>query len=98
MYSSRQTKQFNKYEMTCKRCGACCGADDGDPCEHLKSFRSINNDLKYYCSIYSRRSGIHKTINGTVISCVPIRAKRFETWPGRENCGYKNVANEVYPR
>ena len=34
-YQALQTEQFRRWEALCGHCGACCGAAEGDPCEHL---------------------------------------------------------------
>jgi hypothetical protein len=84
-YEAYQAQENARWEAKCGRCGACCGAYDGDPCEHLR--RAEGN--KYYCSIYETRFGEHKTISGKLIKCVPIRQILNSSWPGDECCGYK---------
>ncbi|MCK5578438.1 MAG: hypothetical protein KAI63_02825 [Planctomycetes bacterium] len=88
-YFLHQETQYRQHESLCKRCGTCCGSADDDPCKHLKSFKTIDNQVKYYCATYQDRFRTHQTKKGTSIQCVPIRAKRFETWPGSESCGYR---------
>lgn len=74
-----------EFEGLCCRCGACCGAYDGDPCEHLKK-----DPLgKYFCDIYEKRLGMRKTVSGEEFQCVKITEILNEKWPGDENCGYK---------
>ncbi len=84
-YEQWQEEQTRKWEALCGRCGACCGAFDGDPCEHLRK----DGQHKYYCSIYENRFGVHKTINGNEIICGPIRKILHSHWPGDQCCGYK---------
>lgn len=84
-YQRIQAEQERAWEAKCGRCGACCGAFDGDPCEHLvKAF-----DGHYACSIYENRFGLHKTVSGKEIRCVPIRQILHKSWPGDSCCGYK---------
>lgn len=84
IYLEYQTRKFIEYENLCRRCGACCGIKDGDPCENL----SLAPEGSYYCSIYENRFGIRRTIAGREISCVPIRRIIHKTWMGRAECGY----------
>jgi hypothetical protein len=84
-YSQHQQEELVRWEAKCGRCGACCGAYDGDPCEHLR--QSI--DKKYFCSIYEHRFGEHKTKSGKIINCVPIRQILNSSWLGDHCCGYK---------
>lgn len=83
-YEQWQKIKHEAWEAQCGRCGACCGAFDGDPCEHLRK-----SEAGYLCSIYSQRFGLHKTISGKDITCVPIRNILHSTWPGDTCCGYK---------
>lgn len=71
-YLLKQEEDQKKYEALCRRCGACCGALDGDPCEQLNRDESG----KYFCSVYDHRIGMHKTISGVKFACVPIRDLR----------------------
>ena len=71
-YLLKQEEEHVKYEALCRRCGACCGSLDGDPCEQLKQDESG----KYFCPVYDHRIGMHKTISGVQFACVPIRYLR----------------------
>ncbi len=86
-YELYQDKRRQEYEALCKRCGACCGALDKDPCEHLKP--AENN--KYLCDIYAHRFGLRSTVAGKKFLCIPIRKILFKTWSGSELCAYKKV-------
>ncbi len=86
-YAALQQEQIAQWEAHCGRCGACCGAYDGDPCEHLRR----SDDKKYFCGIYEHRFGEHKTISGKTINCVPIRQILHSSWPGDHCCGYKKI-------
>ncbi len=92
LYQHWQQEQEERWEAKCGRCGACCGAFDGDPCEHL---RRRDPDVpgraarQYFCTIYERRFGTHKTLSGKEIHCVPIRQILNASWPGDHCCGYK---------
>lgn len=85
----QQTRQ-EKWESLCGRCGACCGAVEGDPCEHL--IRLDNS--RYWCKIYSNRFGAHKTRSGKPFLCVPVRDIVHKPWPGDSCCGYKKAIRE----
>lgn len=87
-YQLRLKAEHERWESLCGRCGACCGAFDGDPCEHLKQ----GDDKKFFCSIYENRFGQKRTIKGNVINCVPIRQILHTRWPGDECCGYPKTA------
>jgi hypothetical protein len=84
-YEQWQNRQQDRWESLCGRCGACCGAVEGDPCEHLRGGKRG----EYYCSIYENRFGTHKTVSGKPFECVPIRRILHKSWPGDECCGYK---------
>jgi len=84
-YEIVQNQMLKDWEDTCVHCGACCGAYDADPCEHLVELESG----KYTCSIYEDRFGMHKTKKGNTIKCVPIREILHEHWKGDSRCQYK---------
>lgn len=82
-YITHQEKQFRIYEDRCRRCGLCCGAEDGDPCINLVK----NIDGKYSCKVYENRIGQQKTLSGKVFSCVPM--KQVIMYSGtRPGCAY----------
>ena len=68
-YLEKQKELQKSYEARCQRCGACCGAYDGDPCSNLGE-DAMNT---YYCREYEARLGLQKTISGKTFTCVPIR-------------------------
>ncbi|MFA5311666.1 MAG: hypothetical protein WC355_05125 [Candidatus Omnitrophota bacterium] len=71
-YLKKQEEEEARYEALCRRCGACCGALDGDPCEELRK-----NELgEYFCPVYDHRIGMHRTVSGKQFACVPIRYLR----------------------
>ncbi len=84
-YQAWLQQSHEQWESLCGRCGACCGAFDGDPCVHLR------RDAKgfYGCAIYENRFGEQRTVSGRVINCVPIRQILETSWRGDECCGYK---------
>ncbi|MEI7998614.1 MAG: hypothetical protein WCH62_03815 [Candidatus Omnitrophota bacterium] len=85
-YENWQQQQQERWEALCVRCGACCGAFDGDPCEHLRTDVS----QKYYCVVYENRFVVQKkTLTGKNINCVPIRGILNSSWLGDSICGYK---------
>lgn len=71
------------FESICKRCGICCGANDGDPCRNLKQ----SSDGLYYCSDYENRLGPQRTVNGNAFTCVTIR-ELIKTNTLRHGCAY----------
>jgi uncharacterized cysteine cluster protein YcgN (CxxCxxCC family) len=68
-YLKKQEKEEKEYEARCKRCGACCGMKDNDPCINLRK----DGFGKFYCDVYENRIGMHKTVSGKEFACVPIR-------------------------
>ncbi|MFH2024672.1 MAG: hypothetical protein ABIK30_02450 [bacterium] len=74
-----------EFEDICIRCGACCGSFDGDSCENLRG----DNEGTYTCDIYEERIGIHRTLTGRVMECVPNMDKLSEDWIGDHLCAYK---------
>ena len=87
LYQSWLSSQACDAESLCRNCGACCGAFE-DPCEHL----AAGPDGKFLCKIYPTRLGPQKTVTGHTFTCVLIREKAGETWPGHERCGYKRTS------
>lgn len=77
--------ELQEFEDICIHCGACCGAFDGDPCEHLRR----DGEGTYYYDIYKDRIGTHRTLSGRVMECVPIMDKLSEDWVGDHICAYK---------
>ena len=86
-YTIYQDKKFAEHEALCRRCGACCGIRDGDPCEHL----AFTEDEKAYCEIYNHRFGLRQTVSGTKFLCMPIRKVLFKTWSGVSQCAYQKT-------
>ncbi|MBU4311318.1 MAG: hypothetical protein KJ706_01205 [Candidatus Omnitrophica bacterium] len=84
LYNQLQDQKYQEHEALCKRCGACCGAMEEYPCEHLKK----GEDSRYFCDIYEERFGLRKTLSGEPILCVPIRNMLSKTWWGRTQCAY----------
>jgi len=85
LYQKKLRKLDNEFEALCKRCGSCCGAFDGDPCEHLT--RKPNGE--YFCPIYDCRFGPQKTKKGNEFDCVPIR-ELIKEGALRVECAYNN--------
>ena len=67
----------------CTRCGVCCGATDGDPCERLRK----DDEGRPFCEIYNDRFGPHHTTLGHAFSCVMIQ-KVIEYSGGYDCCAY----------
>ncbi|MFA5088301.1 MAG: hypothetical protein WC552_04630 [Candidatus Omnitrophota bacterium] len=84
-YEQLQKRQLREWEALCRHCGACCGATEGDPCEHLLHLESG----QCACDIYEHRFGLHKTRSGKTFYCLPIREILNQDWPGSGNCAYK---------
>ncbi|MBU1997879.1 MAG: hypothetical protein ABIG46_05370 [Candidatus Omnitrophota bacterium] len=89
VYLRKQEVEQKRYEDLCRRCGACCGALDGDPCESLKRDESGI----FFCSVYDQRIGMQKTVSGKQFACVPIRDLR-PNLPLR-SCVYYSHLGEV---
>jgi len=82
-----QKPDHTDFELICYKCGICCGAYDGDPCEHL----TVRSDGSYSCRIYTNRFGKHHTINGIEMECVPIlEILRKEGFAGDHLCAYRD--------
>lgn len=88
-YYETQDRKLHEHEAKCKRCGACCGVLEGDPCEHLQR----GADGRYLCDIYENRFGLRKTVKGEPVLCVPIRNMLHKTWWGRTQCAYVRQNN-----
>ncbi|MFH1360672.1 MAG: hypothetical protein ABIJ41_06500 [Candidatus Omnitrophota bacterium] len=85
-YEQLQIQQEQEWESACVSCGACCGALDDDPCEHLIQI----SPTRYRCNTYSNRYGTYKTHKGRTLTCVPIRKILHASWPGDRLCAYKS--------
>ncbi|MFA5362698.1 MAG: hypothetical protein WC335_05560 [Candidatus Omnitrophota bacterium] len=70
VYRQKQREYAEEYESLCRRCGACCGAFDGDPCANLRKSADNNG---YFCKVYDTRLGPQKTVSGKPFTCVLIR-------------------------
>ena len=73
----------------CICCGVCCGATDGDPCEHLR-----RDGDRWYCETYATRLGPRHTVKGRPINCVPIRSV-IDSTGGYEGCAYVAAIKEI---
>jgi len=82
-YLQKQKEEQEKYEALCSRCGACCGALDGDPCINLAK----DSSDKYYCKVYDNRIGVQSTVSGKTFACMPIR-EIFRFKSPYPNCAY----------
>src|SRR5512147_536549 len=90
-YRRREDERERWWEALCGRCGACCGVADGDPCENL----TRDAGGRWACGIYENRFGIHRTVSGKEIRCVPIRQILHKSWPGDACCGYKKLRSTL---
>ena len=91
-YNDNQRRKQREHEALCKRCGACCGILEGDPCEHLKK----GQDSRYFCDIYENRFGLRNTVKGEPVLCVPIRNMLSKTWWGRTSCAYFKAQRQIF--
>lgn len=82
-YERYQRQSIIDWERVCLNCGACCGAFEKDPCQHLNKGKE-----NYYCDIYENRFGEQRTITGKKFTCVPIRDILHKDWSGKKACGY----------
>lgn len=83
-YQEYWEKKEEQMEKLCARCGACCGAFDGDPCSQLQ--KAV--DGTFFCRVYSDRLGIQKTLKGREINCVPLRTILHASWVNKSSCAY----------
>jgi len=83
-YADTQDSKILEHEALCKRCGACCGVTENNPCEHLRPA----GEGKYSCDIYEERFGLRKTVKGDPVLCVPVRKVLHKDWLGRNGCAY----------
>ncbi len=90
-YKQFQAEKYHEFEAACKRCGACCGVVEGDPCEHLVKLRNG----RYFCDTYEDRLGVHRTISGAMVRCVSVREIINKDWPGIWQCAYNLQSREV---
>jgi hypothetical protein len=81
-YFEAKRKEVDKL---CTRCGACCGAYDGDPCLHLKK----GEKGAFFCEIYPQRLGTRRTVKGEEFDCVLIEEILKTSWEGDWRCAYK---------
>lgn len=91
IYEIYQKEQLQEFEDICKRCGECCGSQDGDPCVNLAKDETIG---KYYCKVYENRFGPQMTIGGKIFNCVPAREviRRGRLKP---NCAYNSYKDKI---
>jgi hypothetical protein len=82
-YASETARKANEFESICRRCGACCGSEDGDPCRNLVK----DKNGRYECRIYQNRLGPQETVSGKIFKCVEIR-EMIARGCVRENCAY----------
>lgn len=83
-YDLYKDEQFRRYEGICRRCGACCGSEDPDPCSDLIK----DKDGRYFCRVYENRlEEIHETKSGNKFHCVPI-GDIINNIGARPNCAY----------
>lgn len=74
----------DEFEAICSRCGACCGAYDGDRCSRLKG----DGPGRYYCDAYGTRLGMQQTVSGKKFECVPIRDVLRYSYTREQRCAY----------
>jgi hypothetical protein len=81
-YTLHTALKEREFEDLCKRCGACCGAQD-DPCSNL-----VEQDGTYFCRAYTGRLGPQRTVSGKEFNCVPIRT-HIAQGSLRAGCAYR---------
>ncbi|MFC1594403.1 hypothetical protein ACFL38_03655 [Candidatus Omnitrophota bacterium] len=92
-YQKYQEEKLKQHEALCKRCGACCGVFEGDPCQHLQ----LDADNRYFCDTYDDRLGLKKSRSGREFRCVPIRSILFKPWTDSWHCNYKKDLRRFMP-
>ena len=85
-YQQYLKEAADRQESLCRRCGACCGLFEKDPCVKLV----VGPDRRAACSDYENRFGMQKSINGNEFKCVSVRRIISGSWAGSWKCGYKN--------
>ena len=83
MYSQKQEESMQRFEKVCKRCGACCGSEDGDPCRNLVK----QENGQFFCKTYENRLGPQETLSGNIFNCVVIR-EMIKRQVLRKDCAY----------
>jgi len=78
-------KAAEYHESLFKRCCACCGLFEKDPCIELVR----GADGRYYCRIYEDRFGLRRTVHGNEFLCVSVRNVISGSWVGSYQCAYK---------
>lgn len=89
-YYKYQQQKEDEFESMCKRCGACCGAYDGDPCALLAFDPALN---VYYCTDYENRLGTQKTVSGKSFECVSI-LENLRHGTLHSVCAYNGLRNK----
>ena len=84
-YNDYMVQHWLTWEAACRRCGACCGLAEGDPCEEL----GVDPQGRTFCRIYKNRFAGHRTRAGREFQCVPIRNILHTSWVGCSQCAYK---------
>jgi len=84
-YENYLKQAADRQESACRRCGACCGLFEKDPCVKLV----LGADGRAACADYGSRFGAQKTVNGNEFNCVPASRIMSGSWPGSWRCGYK---------
>lgn len=83
--AKRLKEREESYEAVCVRCGACCGAYDGDPCARLRK----DATGAFFCDDYDNRLGPQKTVGGKRFNCVYVKDIMRYRWQGDSRCAYK---------
>ncbi len=83
-YDGYLREKDKTFEVLCRRCGDCCGAND-DPCRNLAKL----DDGTFACGDYENRLGFQKTVSGKEFNCVFIR-EHIANGSLRANCAYQN--------
>lgn len=86
IYLRHQKRLYEDFESACKRCGECCGSEDGDPCLNMVK----ETDGRCYCRTYPNRLGPQKTASGKTFECITIR-EIAKNGLLRPNCTYKDL-------
>jgi len=80
-------------EDLCTRCGVCCGATDGHPCEHLVPRPGGG----FQCAVYEDRIGLRRSVDGQEFACTSIKIV-IECHGGYADCGYVKAIRRVRER
>ena len=88
----RKVSLKTEWESYCDNrngCGTACCFYEGSPCENLQWIKK--KEGIGVCSIYERRFGVRKTVDGKEFLCAPMFVRLKEEGIPHPKCGYASV-------